>query len=376
MHSSFSALDTFRTCPLKYKYQEIDKIRTPQSIELAFGSLIHKTLKYLYTPNSKGFPTREDAVNYFSQNWNDEVLDEVAKERGFFENGIKIIQDYCDKWEKGEEAKIVDIEHRFIIPIGEHTIGGAIDRIDKKEEGFEIIDYKTSRKIPPQDRIDNDLQLSIYLRAFIKEWPSLFENTQMDSVKLTLHFLRHNIRVSTVRNTKEMKLIDEEILGIIDNIEKAKKLDKFEPNLSALCDWCSYQKRCPLWKHKFKKEKDIDIEKQAKKYIQLKKQKSDIDKEIKEIQGNIDEYFQEKELLQYFTNDGSIVKYLRKSYEWNTQKVGEMITKWKKDPYEIMKVNGVELNRMLVKLPADKKREIMRLRKEGKETYGFSVKKK
>ena len=39
-----------------------------------------------------------------------------------------------------------------------HTLSGIMDRIDKNADGsFEIIDYKTKRKMPGQKEMGNDL---------------------------------------------------------------------------------------------------------------------------------------------------------------------------------------------------------------------------
>jgi len=376
MHTSFSALDTFKTCPLKYKYQEVDKIRTPQSIQQAFGSLIHKTLKFIYSPTPKGFPTEENAISYFSQNWNGELFKD-KKDEGYFELGIKMIKDYYAKWEKPEEVNIIDTEHRFNISIGEHTLGGAIDRIDKKGEKYEIIDYKTDRKIPPQETIDKNLQLSIYLKAFLNRWPTLLDGSEkIEKVKLTLHFLRHNIRISTTRNASDVKMIEKNLLDDINEIEKAREENKFEPSLSPLCDWCNYQKTCPLWVHKFKPvpKKEEDVQKIVKKFIELKNEKKELERKIKKLQGEIEEYFEETKLKQFFTKEGNVVKTQRKTYGWDAKEVGEMLTKWKKDPYLIFKVDGTKLRRFMTKLSPDKQREVMNMRKLERESYGLTTK--
>ena len=54
---------------------------------------------------------------------------------------------------------VVDMESRFEFEIDDpktgekHTLSGIMDRIDKNADGsFEIIDYKTKRKMPGQKR--------------------------------------------------------------------------------------------------------------------------------------------------------------------------------------------------------------------------------
>lgn len=381
MHTSYSALNTFRTCPLKYKYQAIDKIRTPQSPEQAFGSLIHRTLKYAHSATEKGYPQKEAVINYFSQNWNQESFPKEASERGFFEEGLIMLGKYMDNVSDEDKKKSIATEHRFIVKVGDHTLGGAIDRIDRTDSGFEIIDYKTSRKIPPQTEIDKDLQLSIYLRAFITQWPSLFERLG-DTAKITLslEFLRHGLRLSTTRTPEDLKKINADILQIIDQVQSAEKENNFEPHLNPLCDWCDYQKICPLWSHKFKKADSKEqisekkIQEISKKYIILKGKKREIEKEISELGSQLTELFERKKLGQFFTTEGSILRELRKNYKYDTDEVAGMLKQWGKDPFSIMRIDSSALNKLAATLPPEQKRELARLKKIDRESYVLVVK--
>ncbi len=96
MNTSFSALNTFKTCPLKYKFQIIDKIKTPKSPEAVFGSLVHSTMKFIHTGDFI-FPTLKEALNYFSSNWNSEIFEDEIRERAAFALGIRIVQEYYKK---------------------------------------------------------------------------------------------------------------------------------------------------------------------------------------------------------------------------------------------------------------------------------------
>jgi len=379
MHTSYSALNTFLTCPLKYKYQVIDKIGTPQSPEQAFGSLIHRTLKFARTPGAKGYPGKEGIINYFSQNWNQEAFPKEVAERGFFEDGIRILNAQLEKLSDEDKKKTIAAEHRFIVKVGDHTLGGQIDRVDRTDQGFEIIDYKTNRKIPPQKDIDGDLQLSIYLRAFMKEWPSLFERLQDTArIKLSLEFLRHGLRMSTTRTRDDLKKIDQDLLAIIDRVEAAEKAKSFEPKLSALCDWCDYQKICPLWSHKFKKAapEDQEIQAAGEKFIALKEQKREIEKEIAQLGVILNEYFEKEKVGQFFSEKGNILRALRQTYKYEPAAVAELLNKAGKDPFSVLKIDSAALRKAVAGLPAEQRRELMRLRKVDRQSYVLVVKNK
>lgn len=390
MHTSYSALNTFLTCPLKYKYQAIDKIRTVQSPEQVFGSLIHRTLKFARTPSVKGYPDKEEIIDFFSQNWNPvrpghpgghEAFQKEAADRGFFEDGIRILNSHLEKLTDEDKKKTIALEHRFIIKVGEHTLGGAIDRIDRNETGFEIIDYKTNRKIPPQKEIDGDLQLSIYLRAFITEWPSLFERlNDTAKISLSLEFLRHGLRMTTTRTPEDLKKIDQNILDIVDKVQEATKNNQFEPKLSALCDWCDFQKICPLFSHKFKsaqnkaKPSEKDAQAIGEKFIALKEKKRELEKEIAELGLKISNYLEQEKIGQFFTEKGNILKQLRETFKYDASEIAEVMAQWEKDPFSVMKVDGTALRKLASALTAEQKRRLGELKKLDRQSYTLMVK--
>ncbi|MEK7646921.1 MAG: PD-(D/E)XK nuclease family protein [Patescibacteria group bacterium] len=63
MRTSYSALDTYKTCPLKYKYQNIDKIKAPKNKEAVFGTVVHEALKFMFEKTPL-YPTLDEVVNF------------------------------------------------------------------------------------------------------------------------------------------------------------------------------------------------------------------------------------------------------------------------------------------------------------------------
>jgi len=256
MRISYSALDTYQSCPLKYKFQEIDHIKVPKSKEAVFGSTIHSTMKFIHAPGILS-PTLDQAMEHFGNSWNPAVFYSEMEERAAFTQGIKMIQEYYQK-NNPASFNIIDLETRFQIEIGTdkdtHIVSGIIDRIDKTKDGYEIIDYKTTKKMPSQEKVDNDLQLSVYLNAFLSRYPKEIEN--LDRIKVSLYYLKHGVKLSSIRTLEHLEQSKQLFLDTIKIIESGK----FEPVVSPLCDWCGYQNRCPMWKHKFKELRKVDTE--------------------------------------------------------------------------------------------------------------------
>ncbi len=375
MRISYSALEAYRTCPLKYKFQEIDRIKTPKSKEAVFGTVLHSTLKFIHTPGIIS-PTLEQALDYFSRNWNSDVFDQEVEERAAFSQGVQIIQDYYKK-NNPANFNIVDLESRFAIELdpeeknNNHIISGVIDRIDKTENGWEIIDYKTAKKMPTQEKVDNDLQLSVYLKAFLRRYPKEIEN--IDKIKVSLYYLKHGVKLTATRTLEQLKKTDELFLETIKKIEEGK----FEAQVNPLCDWCGFQNLCPMWKHKFKDQRKIDSEEvntAIKEYIDNKNQIASLKTKLEELQDKISQYMDQEGVERVFGENGLIARTLRKTYKYDENKIKEILAplgKWE----NVVKVDGIALKNIMPVLPMEAREEIDRAKIVDKQSKSFSVKK-
>lgn len=374
MRLSYSALDTYQSCPLKYKFQEIDRIKTPKSKEAVFGSTIHDTMKFIHTPGILS-PTLEQAMEYFTNSWNPAVFDSEQEERAAFSQGIKIIQEYYQKNDP-KNFNIIDLESRFQIEIGspeeKHIVSGIIDRIDKTEDGYEIIDYKTTKKMPSQEKVDNNLQLSVYLKAFLTRYPKETEN--LDKVKVSLYYLKHGVKLTSERTLEQLRKSEQLFLDTIKIIE----VGKFEPAVSPLCDWCGYQNLCPMWKHKFKELRRIDTEeinKAISEYIELKSAVNITKDRLAKLQEDISLYMEQEGVDRVFSENGIIAQTLRKTYKYDEQKLRQILEpldKWE----DVLRVDGIALRNILGTLPYEARKEAEKAKVIDKQTKSFIVKKK
>jgi RecB family exonuclease len=372
MNTSFSALDTFQTCPLKYKFQEVDKIKTPKSPEAVFGSLVHSTMKFIHDGNFI-LPTQKQALDHFSKNWNSEIFEDEISERIAFAQGIKIIQDYYKKNDPNK-TQIVDLESRFTIKLPDkketHLISGFIDRIDKVEDGFEIIDYKTARKLPSQELVDDNLQLLIYLLAFLDRYP----DQKPENVKLSLYFLKHSTKLSTVKKVDQVENEKMKIIDLVNQIEGSS----FQPRVSPLCGWCGYQKICPMWKHKFRKNQEIKDGKEKEKiideYIEIQNKIKTLKKRVAELGEQIQEIMKEEEAERLFSGDMIIARTSRKTWKFDEEKLKNILDEvgmWE----NVLKVDLAKLKKVSETLPPTLKRQVDDAKYIDGETWSLSIKK-
>ena len=385
MRTSYSALNTYKTCPLKFKYQEIDKIRVPKSVEAVFGSSVHETLKYMFSP-SPLYPTLDEIINFFNERWSlrSEKMELKKEEKDFhYNNGITILRNFYRK-NQPWNFNVVDLESRFEVLVEDektkenHTLAGIIDRIDKPSDSmYEIIDYKTASRMPSQDAIDKDLQMSVYHLGLLKRWPRL----SADNIKLSFYFLKHGEKISTGRTNDMMPKTKFTVISTIREIQERLKKNDFSPTPSALCNWCGYRPRCPMWSHLYKetqssKRKAQDgIEEVIKEYFGLKEDEQKNKKRLAELQAVIHRYLDQENLERIFGESGYITRTVKSLPYYDLEQAREILGplgRWN----ELLKIDERRLEKLVLKLPFEVQQKFKDIVKEVKITKTLNTAKK
>ena len=136
---------------------------------------------------------------------------------------------YC----KNRNTKVFAIEKDFRFPVGKRVLRGIIDRIDLLPDGsYEVIDYKTHAELWPQEKIDSDLQLTLYALG-CKHALGIVPGT------LSLFFLAHNKIISTLRTEQD----EENALKLFNDIGDKIEKNEFVPNTQN-CTKCDFKKSC------------------------------------------------------------------------------------------------------------------------------------
>ncbi|MEK7614553.1 MAG: PD-(D/E)XK nuclease family protein [Patescibacteria group bacterium] len=340
MRTSYSALDTFKTCPLKYKYQAIDKLRAPKRIEAVFGTLLHSALKYMFLRNPL-YPTADEVIDYFTKAFNEKSEkiiwpDEKRKEsdeKAYFDEGVKLIKNFYHK-NQPWNFNALELESRFALEIPDekegvtHTLAGIIDRIDKNEAdgSYEIIDYKTGKKMPAEKKLAENLQLNVYHLALVNRWPSI----KPEKIKISLYFLKHNEKISATPEAGREEKTKKALLTTIREIEDMEKTGNFPPTPGPLCDWCGFRKMCPMWSHEYKKPETPSDEEAAeaiREYFAVKSSEDENKKKISELRGKILTYMDSQKLGRVFGGEGYITKTIQERVSFDIEKIKPILEK-------------------------------------------------
>ena len=372
MRTSYSSIQTFKQCPQKFKFQVIDKIRAPKNVAAVFGSSVHASLKFMFS-HDPVFPTMDEILANFTEAWGASAL-KIAPALDnklisiYEESGKSLLKNFYKKnppW----NYSVVDTESKFEVPIedpaGEtHILAGIIDRIDKiSEGGYEIIDYKTNRKLPSQSSVDEDLQMSIYHMALNRRWPSL----DPAKIKLSLYFLKHDEKISSSREASSISSTKDAVLATIKQMEKNIVENAFPTITSILCDYCAYKPICPAWKHLYKKADvapppgEADLQQALREYFAIKKSETANDKRVKDLQIIIKAFMEANKVDRVFDEHGYYVsKKLQQRFKYDFEKIKEILegaglqNKWN----AILEADEKKLKEIMTSLPAPIQKQI------------------
>lgn len=189
---SHSQLQTFQTCPLKYRFEKIDAIPVPKvaAIPLSLGTAVHSALETLYAyRRNLVVSSKEQVLQWFDEAWQQEVDRENEKtaaeqlDYAFSKEdveqaivrGRQYIQWYYDTYYPFDQAVTDSVEKNIVVELAPGVkLKGKIDRFDVKGETAIVVDYKTSRSIPKDQNDTIKDQLALYGAAITQEYSDKF----------------------------------------------------------------------------------------------------------------------------------------------------------------------------------------------------------
>jgi len=253
---SHSRLSTFETCPLQYKIHYIDGIkREEESIEMFLGSRFHDAMEKLYKELRFRIMPLDELLQCYNEKWEKEYHDDVVVSEpkraadDYRKLGQRYIESYYKRYHPFDQGKVLGLEKKVDVDLlgdGKHRITGYIDRLAQADDGiYEIHDYKTSGNLPEQKYLDQDRQLALYHLGIQEMW------RDVKKVKLVWHYVVFDKEMASSRTEKQLAKLKEDIITLIDQVERTQV---FLPRESNLCDWCPYPDLCPKRKHLFKVE--------------------------------------------------------------------------------------------------------------------------
>ena len=139
---SASDIDTYRICPLKYKFARVFRIPQEPTIHQRFGIALHQVLERFHTTGGGDLPA---LMELFEASWRRSGFGDSDDEQQFRDKAVAALERY---WllDRQSESRPAWIERSFAFRLGPHLLRGRVDRVDRHPDGtYELIDYKTGK---------------------------------------------------------------------------------------------------------------------------------------------------------------------------------------------------------------------------------------
>ncbi len=228
---SASDIDTYRICPLKYKFARVFRIPQEPTIHQRFGIVVHQVLERFHAQGGGSLGT---LMELFEASWRRSGFGDTDDEQQFRERAVAALESYWQR-DRESDSEAVWFERSFAFRIGPHLLRGRVDRVDRHPDGsYELIDYKTGRA-KTEDELREDVQLSVYQMGARESW-GLETSAQSYLYVLT------GERVPVEHSDEELERVRATVAEIGDGILK----QRFEPTPSPeICRFCDYRIICP-----------------------------------------------------------------------------------------------------------------------------------
>jgi DNA helicase-2/ATP-dependent DNA helicase PcrA len=236
---SASDIETYRTCPLKYKFARVFRIPSEPTINQRFGILVHQVLERYHrggdpVANGAHPASMDELLGLLEAGWRRGGFGGSDEERQLHEKATAALHRYHARF-AAEPAQPVWFEKPFSFRMGAHTLRGRVDRVDELPDGrYELIDYKTGRP-KSVSQLREDVQLSLYAVGAREAW-------QVDAGRQSYLYVLDDEKVPVPTEDIDRDWISDTVLEVADGIMG----QGFEPTPSyAACSICDYRIACP-----------------------------------------------------------------------------------------------------------------------------------
>jgi DNA helicase-2/ATP-dependent DNA helicase PcrA len=155
---SFSAISAYRDCPRQYWYRQEQRLPAVQSAEAIHGVMLHEVLRQAGEARQKGADVSAKLMRSIHEDvWRQTSFPDPRRAATFKRIGTAQLEAYRSRG--GFDSPPEFLEHPFSAAVDGWTLRGVIDRIDRTESGWRIVDYKSGR---PLTRRRRDMQVALY----------------------------------------------------------------------------------------------------------------------------------------------------------------------------------------------------------------------
>jgi DNA helicase-2/ATP-dependent DNA helicase PcrA len=232
---SASAVETYETCPLQFKFEREWKLSRQLHAAVQYGAAVHRVLRTYYDSVRLGRPkTDAELIELFCEDLAGTNIQDEYQRDLYMKQGLAQLREFLESTHSRPTPEVLHTEEWFDVQMGSTKVAGRIDRMDRAADGtVTIVDYKTG-KARPQEDADESLQLSIYAIAAREKWG-------YHVGEVVFHNLEGNVEVVSKRTDFQLEQARERVYGAAQHIAEGN----FSPKLGFHCTFCAFRALCP-----------------------------------------------------------------------------------------------------------------------------------
>jgi DNA helicase-2/ATP-dependent DNA helicase PcrA len=243
---SYYQVDDYLTCPLKYKYIHVLRVPIREHHSVVYGKALHEAISFYLRRRLaqaqagvrlEGEVTEAEVLEAFEGAWQSVGFLSREHEDLRLEEGRAVLRRFVAEQERIGYAPTA-VERPFAFLLETTKVIGRWDRLDERDGGVSITDYKSSavRDQKEADRkAKESLQLAIYALAYEE-----LHGRIPDAVRL--HFLESGLAGTARKTSVQM----EETRRTIREVARGLRAREFAATPGYLqCSYCAFREICP-----------------------------------------------------------------------------------------------------------------------------------
>ncbi len=240
----------FMTCPLLYRFRQVDRLPEPPSPASTRGSVVHAVLEQLLQLPA-GQRSLDQALGLLEPTWQ-AALEADPEVAALFPGDGSALAEWLGsarellaayfRLEDPDRLGAADLEpHVEVVLESGLRLHGYIDRLDRSPAGdLRIVDYKTGRS--PREAFEAKAMFQLKFYALV-----LWRTEGRVPRELRLLYLADEEILRYRPDESELRAVERKLTALWAAIDRAQRSGHWPASPSRLCEWCSFQALCPAF---------------------------------------------------------------------------------------------------------------------------------
>ena len=266
---SFSAIDDYLTCPLKFKYGHVLRVPLAPHHAMIYGAALHKAVQEFHRRQGRGDPmTEPELFEAFERAWSNEGFLSRGHEEARLESGRAALRRFREEQLRPDGIVPTYVEREFSFILDGDRVRGRWDRVDIEPADAIPADAAPTNPVEPHaDVVTPTLPLLGRERVTITDYkssdvrdPARARQRARDSLQLQIYAMGYEALTGRLPDAVQLHFLESGLVGRAE--VEPKRLDKargqiakaaagmrardYTPKPDRLsCSYCAFREICP-----------------------------------------------------------------------------------------------------------------------------------